>query len=227
MLKEGDGPLALVLAPTRELAVQIHEEAVRFGHPCGVSTICIYGGVPKQPQIQALRKAPEVLIATPGRLTDLLSARKTELSRCTYVVVDEADRMLDLGFEPQLRGILNQMRADRQTLMFSATWPASVQDLASSFLLPGVLMVEVGGALAEAGKANSLIEQACSNFRYPSCLSSAALHSSRSDFCVLHTILTRVHHAAASHPLRGVNKAEEADRALGGSYGRLQDPHIL
>ena len=83
VLQEGDGPLAVVLAPTRELAVQIHEECVRFGHPCGVSTICIYGGVPKQPQIQALRKAPEVLIATPGRLTDLLSARKTELSRCT------------------------------------------------------------------------------------------------------------------------------------------------
>lgn len=81
VLHEGEGPLALVLAPTRELAVQIHEECVRFGHPCGVSTICIYGGVPKQPQIQALRKAPEVLVATPGRLTDLLSSKKTELSR--------------------------------------------------------------------------------------------------------------------------------------------------
>ena len=159
VLEEGDGPLAIVLAPTRELAVQIHEECVRFGHPCGVSTICIYGGVPKQPQIQGLRKAPEVVIATPGRLTDLLSSRKTELSRCTYVVVDEADRMLDMGFEPQLRGILHQMRADRQTLMFSATWPTSVQELASKFLLPGVMMVEVGGALVEAGKANSLIEQ--------------------------------------------------------------------
>jgi ATP-dependent RNA helicase DDX5/DBP2 len=83
VLEEGDGPLAVVLAPTRELAVQIHEECVRFGHPCGVSTICIYGGVPKGPQVQALRKAPEILIATPGRLTDLLSSRKTELSRCT------------------------------------------------------------------------------------------------------------------------------------------------
>lgn len=81
VLNDGDGPLAVALAPTRELAVQIHEECVRFGHPCGVSSICIYGGVPKQPQIQALRKAPEILVATPGRLADLLAAKKTELSR--------------------------------------------------------------------------------------------------------------------------------------------------
>ena len=99
---DGDGPLALVLAPTRELAVQIHEECVRFGHPCGVRTACIYGGVPKGPQVMALKKAPEVVVATPGRLRDLLHARKTEMSRCTYLVIDEADRMLDLGFEPQV-----------------------------------------------------------------------------------------------------------------------------
>ena len=89
VLEEGDGPLAVVLAPTRELAVQIHEECVRFGHPCGVSTICIYGGVPKQAQVMALRKAPEIMIATPGRLTDLLAGRKTELSRCTCAACSE------------------------------------------------------------------------------------------------------------------------------------------
>ena len=98
---DGDGPLALVLAPTRELAVQIHEECVRFGHPCGVRTACIYGGVPKGTQVLALSKAPEIVVATPGRLTDLLNARRTEMSRCTFLVIDEADRMLDLGFEPQ------------------------------------------------------------------------------------------------------------------------------
>ena len=159
VLEEGDGPLALILAPTRELAVQIADECVRFGHPCGVSTLCVYGGVPKQPQVQALRKAPEVLVATPGRLNDLLSSRKTELSRCTYFVVDEADRMLDLGFEPQLRSVLTHMRADRQTLFFSATWPAEVQELASRLLLPGSITVEVGGALTDAGKANRRISQ--------------------------------------------------------------------
>ena len=159
VLKEGDGPIALAIAPTRELAVQIHEECVRFGVPCGVRTACVYGGVPKVPQIQELRKAPEVLVATPGRLCDLLAARKTKLCRCTYFVVDEADRMLDLGFEPQLRTIVGAMRDDRQTLMFSATWPQEVQTLADAFLAPSVLMVEVGGALADAGKANVSIEQ--------------------------------------------------------------------
>jgi ATP-dependent RNA helicase DDX5/DBP2 len=81
VLTEGDGPLALVVAPTRELAVQIHEEVVRFGHPCGVRTACVYGGIPKGPQVQELRKAPEVLVATPGRLGDFLSSRKVSLDR--------------------------------------------------------------------------------------------------------------------------------------------------
>ena len=101
--QEGDGPMALVVAPTRELAVQIHEEAVRFGHPCGVRTACIVGGVPKGTQVAALRKAPEIVVATPGRLNDLLNAKRTELTHCTCLVLDEADRMLDLGFEPQVR----------------------------------------------------------------------------------------------------------------------------
>ena len=155
----GDGPLVLVLAPTRELAVQIHEECVRFGHPCGVRTACIFGGVPKGPQLAMLRNAPEIVVATPGRLIDLLSAKRTELSHCTFLIVDEADRMLDLGFEPQIRQLLLQARADRQTLLFSATWPRDVQALAHTVLLPGVLTVEVGGALTRGGKANTDIRQ--------------------------------------------------------------------
>eukprot|EP00965_Chrysotila_dentata_P081784 2700046-Pleurochrysis_carterae.AAC.5 len=87
VLEPGDGPLALVLAPTRELALQIHEECVRFGHPCGVRTTCIYGGVPKPPQILELKKAPEIVAATPGRLADMLSHRKTELSRCGILLL--------------------------------------------------------------------------------------------------------------------------------------------
>eukprot|EP00965_Chrysotila_dentata_P081785 2700046-Pleurochrysis_carterae.AAC.6 len=79
--------------------------------------------------------------------------------RCTYLAIDEADRMLDLGFEPQLQIILQQMRSDRQTLMFSATWPPEVQALAEQFLSPDVITVEVGGALADAGKANAAIKQ--------------------------------------------------------------------
>ena len=156
---EGDGPIALALAPTRELAMQIHEECVRFGHPCGVRTACIMGGVPRGPQIQALRKAPEMVVATPGRLSDLLAAKRTDLSHCTLAILDEADRMLDLGFEPQIRALLRQTRAERQTLLFSATWPAEVQALATGVLLPGSLVVEVGGALARSGRANARISQ--------------------------------------------------------------------
>lgn len=155
----GQGPLALVLAPTRELAGQIHEECVRFGHPCGVRSALIVGGVPKGQQIQALRKAPEVVVATPGRLLDLLTAKRTELSLCTYFVLDEADRMLDLGFEPTVRQLLQRMRADRQTMLFSATWPVEVQALAARLLLPDALTIEVGGALAAGGRANTQIEQ--------------------------------------------------------------------
>ena len=132
LAQPGDGPLALMLAPTRELATQIHEEAVRFGHPCGVRTACVVGGVPQAPQIHALRKCPELIIATPGRLCDMLSSRKTSLQRCTYLVLDEADRMLDLGFEPQIRQLLQHACAERQTLLFSATWPADVQVLATA-----------------------------------------------------------------------------------------------
>jgi len=158
-LKEGEGPLCLVLAPTRELACQIESEAARFGAPCGVRTAAVYGGVPKAEQVALLRKAPELLVATPGRLNELLSKKKTELTRCALLALDEADRMLDLGFEPQISAILGHMRHDRQSLLFSATWPAEVQTLAGRLIAPSHVIVEVGGALATSGRANTSIEQ--------------------------------------------------------------------
>jgi ATP-dependent RNA helicase DDX5/DBP2 len=146
-LSPGDGPIALVLAPTRELAVQIQQECTKFGY-VDVSTMlrtvltcsssnsrirntAIYGGAPKGPQIRDLQRGVEVVIATPGRLIDMLESQKTNLRRVTYLVLDEADRMLDMGFEPQIRKIIGQIRPDRQTLMFSATWPKDVQRLAT------------------------------------------------------------------------------------------------
>ncbi len=85
---------------------------------------------PKGPQIRDLTRGVEIVIATPGRLIDMLETGKTNLRRVTYLVMDEADRMLDMGFEPQIRKIVSQIRPDRQTLMFSATWPKDVQKLA-------------------------------------------------------------------------------------------------
>jgi ATP-dependent RNA helicase DDX5/DBP2 len=160
-LSPGDGPIALVLAPTRELAVQIQQECTKFGyversailrthltHPSSsnsrIRNTAIYGGAPKGPQIRDLQRGVEVVIATPGRLIDMLESQKTNLRRVTYLVLDEADRMLDMGFEPQIRKIIGQIRPDRQTLMFSATWPKDVQRLATvCFSLVSPLFVEL------------------------------------------------------------------------------------
>lgn len=93
----------------------------------------VYGGSHKGGQVQALREGVHLLVATPGRLIDFLSDGTTNLKRVSYVVMDEADRMLDMGFEPQIRQIMSQLRPDRQTLMWSATWPSKVQALAYEF----------------------------------------------------------------------------------------------
>ena len=131
-LRPGDGPIVVVLAPTRELAQQIEEETKKI-LPTTMRCACIYGGSPKGPQIQLLRDGVHILVATPGRLIDMLEIKRTSLLRTTYVVLDEADRMLDMGFEPQVRSIFGQVRPDRQTLMFSATWPKEIQAMAASF----------------------------------------------------------------------------------------------
>lgn len=133
-VRRGDGPVALILAPTRELALQIQAEADKFCYAAQLRSTCLYGGAPKGPQSRALYNGVEICIATPGRLLDLLNEGRTNLRRITYLVMDEADRMLDMGFEPQIRKIVDQIRPDRQTLMWSATWPREVQSLARDFL---------------------------------------------------------------------------------------------
>ncbi|WWD06943.1 ATP-dependent RNA helicase DBP2-A [Kwoniella europaea PYCC6329] len=134
LLAPGDGPIVLILAPTRELAVQIQTECTKFGKSSRIRNTAIYGGAPKGPQIRDLQRGVEICVATPGRLIDMLESGKTNLKRVTYLVMDEADRMLDMGFEPQIRKIVSQIRPDRQTLLFSATWPKEVQRLAMDFL---------------------------------------------------------------------------------------------
>ena len=143
LLAPGDGPIVLVLAPTRELAVQIQQEITKFGRSSRIRNTCVYGGVPKGPQIRDLSRGSEVCIATPGRLIDMLESGRTNLRRVTYLVLDEADRMLDMGFEPQIRKIISQIRPDRQTLMWSATWPKEVRNLASDFLT-NFIQVNIG-----------------------------------------------------------------------------------
>ncbi|CAH1119836.1 unnamed protein product [Phaedon cochleariae] len=133
-IQQGEGPIALILAPTRELAQQIQKIANDFGRSTRIRNTCIFGGAPKGPQARDLERGIEICIATPGRLIDFLEKGTTNLERCTYLVLDEADRMLDMGFEPQIRKILGQVRPDRQTLMWSATWPKEVKKLAADYL---------------------------------------------------------------------------------------------
>merc|ERR1712046_183584 len=143
-LSKGDGPIVLVLAPTRELACQIQEESSRFGKSSKIKNTCCYGGVPRREQQQDLRDGVEIVIATPGRMIDFLEAGTTNLKRVTYLVLDEADRMLDMGFEPQVRKITSQVRPDRQTLMWSATWPKEIQKLARDICREDPVHVNIG-----------------------------------------------------------------------------------
>eukprot|EP00057_Strongylocentrotus_purpuratus_P014069 XP_011668543.1 PREDICTED: probable ATP-dependent RNA helicase DDX23 [Strongylocentrotus purpuratus] len=153
------GPYAIILAPTRELAQQIEEETIKFGKPLGIRTVTIIGGISREDQGFKLRLGCEIVIATPGRLIDVLENRYLVLCQCTYVVLDEADRMIDMGFEPDVQKILEYLpvtnqkpdseeaedsakllanfaskKKYRQTVMFTATMPTAVERVARSYL---------------------------------------------------------------------------------------------
>ncbi|XP_039950060.1 probable ATP-dependent RNA helicase DDX23 [Bactrocera neohumeralis] len=159
-LEDADqGPYAIIMAPTRELAQQIEEETIKFGQPLGIRTVVVVGGLSREEQGFRLRLGCEIVIATPGRLIDVLENRYLVLSQCTYIVLDEADRMIDMGFEPDVQKILEYMpvtnlkpdseeaedasklmenfyskKKYRQTVMFTATMPPAVERLARSYL---------------------------------------------------------------------------------------------
>uniref|UniRef100_K3WM87 RNA helicase n=1 Tax=Globisporangium ultimum (strain ATCC 200006 / CBS 805.95 / DAOM BR144) TaxID=431595 RepID=K3WM87_GLOUD len=153
-LRKDEGPIAVVLAPTRELAHQIFTHAKRFLHLYGAECAAIYGGVGKWEQIQAVRKGAEVIVATPGRLIEMIRKKTVKMNRVTFVVLDEADRMFEMGFEPQLRSIMGQIRPDRQTLMFSATFRRRIEALAFD-ILDNPVKVMIG----KIGQANEDIHQ--------------------------------------------------------------------
>ena len=124
----------LIVAPTRELAEQIHQDIVKLGRNTNVRSVTIYGGVSKGPQIKALRRGVEIVVACPGRLLDHVGAGAIDLSKVEILVLDEADRMCDMGFLPDIRRILRQVPEKRQTLFFSATMPRDIRALADSIL---------------------------------------------------------------------------------------------
>ncbi|CAH8496528.1 unnamed protein product [Heterobilharzia americana] len=131
-------PVALILAPTRELSSQIYDEARKFSYRSNIKPCVVYGGASILTQIRDLSHGCNLLVATPGRLVDMVSRGKVSLEQIRFFVLDEADRMLDMGFEPQIRRIVEQHgmppAGKRQTLMFSATFPKEIQTLARDFL---------------------------------------------------------------------------------------------
>ncbi|RSH86677.1 ATP-dependent RNA helicase dbp2 [Apiotrichum porosum] len=163
LLSPGDGPIVLILAPTRELAVQIQAECTKFGKSSRIRNTAVYGGAPKGAQIRDLQRGCEIVVATPGRLIDMIESGKTNLKRVTYLVMDEADRMLDMGFEPQIRKIVSQIRPDRQTLLFSATWPKDVQRLAMDFL-DDFFQVNIGSMDLTANHNVTQIVTVCTDY---------------------------------------------------------------
>ncbi|KAI7849355.1 P-loop containing nucleoside triphosphate hydrolase protein [Circinella umbellata] len=146
-LEAGDGPIAVIMTPTRELATQIHRECKPFLKVLGLKAVCAYGGSPIKDQIADLKRGCEIIVCTPGRMIDLLcanSGRVTNLQRVTYLVLDEADRMFDMGFEPQVMKIVNNVRPTKQTVLFSATFPRQMEALARK-VLKKPLEITVGG----------------------------------------------------------------------------------
>ncbi|KAL3460677.1 Pre-mRNA-processing ATP-dependent RNA helicase prp5 [Aspergillus heterothallicus] len=155
-----EGPVGLIMTPTRELATQIHKDCKPFLKALNLRAVCAYGGAPIKDQIAELKRGAEIIVCTPGRMIDLLAAnagRVTNLRRVTYVVLDEADRMFDMGFEPQVMKILGNVRPDRQTVLFSATFPRNMEALARKTLTKPIEIV-VGGRSVVAPEITQIVE---------------------------------------------------------------------
>ena len=142
-------PRVLVLVPTRELAAQVQESVRLYGKHTGIRSLAVYGGVGVNPQIQTLRRGVDILVATPGRLLDHVSQRTVDLSKVQTLVLDEADRMFDMGFINDIRKIIQRLPKQRQNLLFSATFAAEVRELAHAILV-NPAMVEVARRNAPA-----------------------------------------------------------------------------
>ncbi|KAL3840111.1 hypothetical protein ACJIZ3_024702 [Penstemon smallii] len=159
-LVSGDGPIGLIMAPTRELVQQIHSDIKKFAKVMGLTCVPVYGGSGVAQQISDLKRGAEIVVCTPGRMIDILctsGGKITNLRRVTYLVMDEADRMFDMGFEPQITRIVQNTRPDRQTVLFSATFPRQVEILARKVLNKPV-EIQVGGRSVVNKDITQLVE---------------------------------------------------------------------
>eukprot|EP01133_Synstelium_polycarpum_P010560 gene10560-12285_t len=158
--KQGEGMVGLIMSPTRELAMQIYAECRKFSVALGLRVCCVYGGANIGEQIAELKRGADIVVCTPGRMIDILCAnnrRITNLKRVSFVVLDEADRMFDLGFGPQIMCVIDNVRPDRQTVMFSATFPFKVEQVARK-ILTRPLEIIAGGRSIVCSDVEQIIE---------------------------------------------------------------------
>ena len=213
--------IGLILAPTRELAIQIDEAFQGIARPFGIRTACLIGGASMHDQVRALNNKPRVIIATPGRLIDHMSKWNILLDDAVMLVLDEADRMLDMGFTPQVEKILRFMPKERQTMLFSATIPKEIMEMASKHMkLPVNVEVAPSGTAPErithelfVVKKDSklkLLEKLLSQYHGPVLLFSRTKHNARK---ITRSIRDMGHSAAEIHSDRSLSQRREA---LGG-----------
>ncbi|HBL39494.1 TPA: hypothetical protein DDZ10_02375 [Candidatus Uhrbacteria bacterium] len=212
------GKMGLVLLPTRELAVQVEETLKKIGGSLGLRTAILIGGVNINPQTKQLKAKPHVVVATPGRLIDHVEQKHISLDRVGILVLDEADRMLDMGFAPQLKRILAWVPKDRQTMLFSATIPPEISQIARAYM-KSPLRVEVApsGTAAEhvdqevflvskQGKID-LLERLLNEYKGTVLIFSRTKHGAKK---IARAIRTMRHNAAELHSNRSQSQRQDA-----------------
>jgi len=208
----------LIVLPTRELALQVDEALNRVGSKLGLKTAVLIGGTPIRPQIQALNRNPHIIIATPGRLNDHLQQKTANLKNVKIVVLDEADRMLDMGFAPQIKKIFQELPAERQTMLFSATLKQEIMKMATSFLkLPIRIEVAPTGSIAEhltqeifvvsKSDKNRLVDKLLQQYLGATLIFTRTKHGARK----LTRIIRDMNHSAAEiHSNRSLSQRKDA-----------------
>ncbi|MFA5224756.1 MAG: DEAD/DEAH box helicase [Candidatus Omnitrophota bacterium] len=210
--------IGLVLAPTRELAIQIDESARVLAHAFGMKTACLIGGAPMEPQVQALRKDPRLVIATPGRLIDHMSQWNFLPDSVVMLVLDEADRMLDMGFAPQIEKILRFLPKERQTMLFSATMPKEIMSIAAKYMKlplsveiapPGTTSEKVTQELFIVKKESKtqLLKKLLAQYHGTVLLFSRTKHNAKK---IVRSIRDMGHSAAEIHSNRSLSQRREA-----------------
>lgn len=210
--------IGLVLAPTRELAIQINEAFQEIARAFSMRTACLIGGAPMPPQVQALRRDPHVVIATPGRLIDHMSQWNFMPDSVIMLVLDEADRMLDMGFAPQIEKILRFLPKDRQTMLFSATMPKEIMDIAARYMkLPLSVEIAPSGTTVERvtqelfivkkEAKTQLLKKMLSQYHGAVLLFSRTKHNARK---IVKSIRDMGHSASEIHSNRSLAQRQEA-----------------